>query len=781
MRIHTVFISVILLFTFHLNSLADEQGRDIAIVIDTSSSMSGNDKPRYTVQISKILAELTRPEDKLTVIGMKDSGSCWLGPDDSLTTKLCGPCGRQLGQFKQQLDARIQYTTGTYFSAAIKTALDVLSDKTKERMLLIIADSSGLDCKNSFTDLQNLHNSGAMVAAINLGGSAGAFDSHPAFDFTSAALNSEQLIQAVAQVYQKFLGGKQVQAGQTEPKIEFKLPDLVSEAFLVVAADGLIGSIHPAAGNPAAKQIDFQYGSGQTLGLDNHKRAYQIIRLERPLGGTWRFNVPGLSDSAGWMLIQETAIGVRFITPPILAKGVITPIEIELYDENTGKRLTDTPPGIKLTLKIGGQDVDFTDDGLKHDKKNNDGILTGELKLDIPGKQTVDVHVETDFIDQTVTLETEVVESAWELRVDSRGKTEVDMSTLLKATLEPIGDTSQLSRPSQIAVDTGQGVVILRDDGSSGDVHANDLVYTGTWLPALLGIQNLSYTAVPAAAIQPVSKEIEVLGHLEFGAAVPIDFGETHGDNPGLPGTFDLSSAIVKGSYEISVSSTFDKWGSTLEILHDNEWIELAATPLNLKLEQHGNRSWPVRIRTGRCPAANSADTQFGIIAKATNLAGDILQLATPIKVIIHPTHWFTCWWSVIAGGVGVLVGLFIIYGFISPSRFSPRLGVVLSPEEDMSEGFFHPIRAQRGTGSGFYRDARAYICQDFRISGRAGGALVRLRAEGKRVRLLPVGMVLRQTVEGEWERLPAEENAARVGTVYRNELGSLFFEVRNG
>jgi len=785
-RIWLIVISILLPIIVNSNSFAEESSREIAIIIDTSGSMSGNDNPRYTVQISKILSELIGPADNLTVIELSNQSGCNISADMSLTMSTGGG---KVDRFKQQVDRRIKYHLALdNFTAAVRTGIKILSSTSrKQRMLLILADSGGFDCReDSPVELQKLHDdSGAMIAAINLGNSAGAFSSYSAFDFTTGVLNSEQLIQAVAQVYQKFLGGKKVQTGRVKQGIEFTLPDFVSEAFLVVAADGLINSINPSNGNPAAKLVDLKHGSGQTTGLDNQIRAYQIIRLERPLAGTWRFDVPGLSTSAGWMLIQETAIGVRFITPPILAKGVITPIEIELYDKKTGKRLTDTPPGIKLNLKIDGHDVEFTDDGLKHDKKSNDGVLTGELKLDNPGKQTVNVHVETDFIDQTVTLEAEVVEASWKLRVDSPEKTEVDTPTLLKVALESVGDTSQLSRPKQITVNIGYGEVILQDDGSSGDAQANDLVYTGTWHPELLGVQNLSYAAVPSAATQAVSKEIEVLGHLEFGAAVPIDFGETGGNNPGLPGTFDLSNATVKGSYEISVSSTFDKWGSALEILDDSDskWKKLSATPLTLKLEQHGNRTWQVRISTGKCPAANSADVQFEIIAKATNPAGEILQLATPIKVIIHPTHWFTCWWPVIAGAIGVLIGAFIIYGIISPSRFSRRLGVVISQEEDISEGFFHPIRATRGSGSGFYRDARVYICADYRLSGSAKGGFVRLRAEGKRVKLQAVGGagVWRKTMEDEWEQLPQGEISARNGVLYKDDLGTLFFDIRNG
>ena len=100
-----------------------------------------------------------------------------------------------------------------------------------------------------------------------------------------------------------------------------------------------------------------------------------------------------------------------------------------------------------------------------------------------------------------------------------------------------------------------------------------------------------------------------------------------------------------------------------------------------------------------------------------------------------------------------------------------------------MNEGFFHPIKAQRGTGSGFYRDARVYIRQDFRLSGSAKGELARLRASGSRVciRPAPGTLVYRQNLDGEWEELPPEETSAHFGVVYKDSMGRVYFELRNG
>ena len=54
-----IFITVlcIVLLCF-LSPTSHAKGRHIAIIIDTSGSMSSSDKPRYTVQLSQIISEL---------------------------------------------------------------------------------------------------------------------------------------------------------------------------------------------------------------------------------------------------------------------------------------------------------------------------------------------------------------------------------------------------------------------------------------------------------------------------------------------------------------------------------------------------------------------------------------------------------------------------------------------------------------------------------------------------------------------------------------------------
>ncbi|HEX6159211.1 MAG TPA: VWA domain-containing protein, partial [Thermoanaerobaculia bacterium] len=228
--------------------------RNLAIIVDTSGSMQQNDQKRYTMQLSQVLADLMNAGDELSVIRMPGDffSSCSAGPSSSLVLQL-DP--RDRAAFKNNLDGLIQFNTGTYFAAPIRTAISLLKrHSAPQRMLLVIADSGGLgSCESTLTrELLELKQSGVAIAAINLGSSGGAFDTNPAFDFTTSALDAQGLIEAVAMVYQRFLGAKQVQTGRVQGEIRVDIAPFVDEAFLVVAADGPISGIQQVPGNPGA-------------------------------------------------------------------------------------------------------------------------------------------------------------------------------------------------------------------------------------------------------------------------------------------------------------------------------------------------------------------------------------------------------------------------------------------------------------------------------------------------------------------------------------------------
>lgn len=775
MRRHSSIVVVILAV---LATSARAASRHIAIIVDTSGSMQQNDRARYTMQLSQVLSDLVDDGDQLAVIRMPPGlwASCSAGPSSSLVLQLDAS---NRAAFKSGLDSLIRFNTGTFFGAPVHTAIPLLQpDPSSQRMLLIISDAGGFgDCEEVLTrELLALKRSGTTIAAINLGGEAGAFDRNPAFDFTTAALNSQGLIEAVALVYQRFLGAKHVQTGRVQDEISVDIAPFVDEAFLVVAADGPIGSFEQSSGNPGATSVDLNHrGGGATRGLDGIVRGYRIVRLERPAAGRWHFRISGTGGSAGWMLLQDSAIGARLVSPSNVPKGVPAPLEVELFDQHTGQKITDTSklPGLQVTIDADGRKLTLSDDGQGGDRKANDGVLTATATFDKTGDMPLSLHVQSDLLDRNFAAGVKVVEASWKIDVRSPRSAEVDHPVDLSAAVTPIGSDAALHPPERIDVMTGGPVVPLRPSG--------DRTFSGSWIPRQTGTVNLDYVAVGGSRAVTASAPMEVRGRLKFGAPVPVQFGRV-GSKSETTRQLDLSSADVRGDYEVKVTTPFERTRSLLEIDLGDGWVALGRDPRTFHLTEGGRRAWPLRLRVGECPHSLTPGTSVEIVIAGVGADGRPVRTSIPVRAEIVPDPWLHCWWPVLAVAALLLVAGIIVHGFWVPSRFSPRLGVMLSPEEDINEGFFHPIRAHRGTGSGFYRDARVYICQDFRLAGQPRNAIARLRADHKQVRISPAGgrVIWRQNADGEWEQISPAESTARFGDLYRDDAATLFFQLRN-
>jgi hypothetical protein len=761
---------------------ARARDRNVVVLIDTSGSMLQSDRPRYTVQLSQIVGDLLDDSDQLTVVRLGGFGICWEGPSSALALRL--DAGDRAG-FKRSLDRLISYGGGNTFAAPIRTAMQTLTlNPARKRMLLMIADSGGLDpCEGPLTkELVKLHDSGAMVAAINIGSSAGAFDRNPAFDFTTAAENPEELVKSVAEVYQRFLGARKVQTGKLQGGgVEVEMDAYVREAFLVVAADGPLSRLDPGPGNPGAKDLNLDYrGGGQTEGLDGQTRGYRIVRFTRPGPGRWRFRVPGLASDAAWMLLQEDTLGVRMISPGKVPEGTESTLEAELYDTETGQPVHDLSkvPGVAVSVQIDGQDVPLRDDGTGGDRKAGDGVFSVSHTFQGRGKHDLPIHLRTQSIDRTVKGELEVVEAGWRLVPPPPGRAEVGTPMKLTVRVEPLGGPSAPRvPPERIDVKIGGLVQTILHAGASG---ASGGHYEGTWTPPALGTQNLELVPVGGSLAAPATTQVEVVGSLEFGPPVPVRFPRLHGGGQGTA-ALDLATAKVKGSFDLQVTSGFDLSGGQLEMETAAGWVPLGRKPLAIRLEAGGARSWPLRLRVGSCPAACSPSAAHSLVVEGVGADGKPRRTEIPLRAEVIPDPWLKCWWPVLAAVALALLAAFVIYGFWSPSRFASRLVVQISPEIDMSEGFAHPVRGTRGSGNGFYRDAMIYV-GNFELTRKAAGALARLRAHRSQVRIQPMnGTALwRQTLDGEWDQLTPGETTIRPGVIHRNDFGTLFFEVRN-
>lgn len=268
-------------------------------------------------------------------------------------------------------------------------------------------------------------------------------------------------------------------------------------------------------------------------------------------------------------------------------------------------------------------------------------------------------------------------------------------------------------------------------------------------------------------------------GRVSFGPASPVELGEVAAGSS-AESALGLDGTTVEGWGRVRVTTDLDVAGVVLEVMTDDGWKALGSQAVELPLDPDGTRRWAVRVRVGNCTAGVPAEASPRLRLEAPGPTGATTSLEVPLRLRVEASPWLRCFGEALVGVGGLIVLGIVIHGLVSPSRFGPRVGVVLSPEEDLGEGFFHPIRAQRGSGSGFYRDARIYVGRDYRLTSRAAGSLARLRATKTRVLIEPAGSLLRRTADGEWEPVPAEESWMRPGVTYRDEGGTVFFELTN-
>ena len=746
-------------------TLAAER-REIAVVMDTSSSMIHNDEPRYAVQVSKILADLAAEGDpfsvsRLTERGASSSENCAAAPDASLQTRL-DSSGRS--SFKNLLDGQSIYNiTVNYFAAAVHTARATFTTTPARRMLLFIADSGGFDdCEGPLgRELAALRAQGVYVAAINLGGSVGSFGGNPGIENAIAARNSRELIGATAQIYQRFLGAKNVQSGAVSGAVQVRIDEFVREAFLVVAADGPMGRLEGDPSNPGAEAIDLDYrGGGATRGLDGRTRAYRMVKLTRPKPGTWRFRAPGVDG--GYMLVQDFALSARLVNQSV-SVGAPSRLTWEVVDEATGQRVTDPTVlrGLEIEVESGGQRQ-------KLQQENGQFHLTKTFSR--KGTESLRARLTSATMDRESMVEVKVTDPAYRLRPTGEVRAEVGRPMKWTVTLDAPSGAS-VAPPEKIVAElpAGGNVELLRQaDGR----------YEGTWTPERTGSFNMRVTS-PDARLEASEIAVNVLAGFDPGPLTPIRIGPVKSQSE-AQARLHLPRAEVRGLVKAQLSTNWSRRRATLEIDLGTGWRPLNDTPLNVEFDRPP--AWPLRLRTEACPASCTFAEPFHFTLTTPLVTGGSRQTEIPLQVEIVADPWWICWWKPIALGLGAALLGFLIHGIVSPIRFPARAGLQLSPEADLGEGFFQAFLRQRGRRSGFYRDARLFLHPDFRLNGEAKGAIACVRAGRASIRLEPMnGAALwRQRMDGEWELVPHGKHAImRPGAVFRNENESMFFELR--
>ena len=187
------------------------------------------------------------------------------------------------------------------------------------------------------------------------------------------------------------------------------------------------------------------------------------------------------------------------------------------------------------------------------------------------------------------------------------------------------------------------------------------------------------------------------------------------------------------------------------------------------------------------CLIANSNAPSFsgkGEHGLDLRLAGSTSSDAiAPIRVswVVQGLTWWQRQRRTMLALLSLVVFFIGIYGYVHPQRFPRSLAITfVSRRQEMDQQTPQSIARSGGTGVGWYRDARAYLHQDFRLDGKRAGAVAVLTAisSGTQVQGGEGSTLYRETIEGNWEPLPVGGRRAGGGEVYRVGDEGPFFRI---
>ena len=178
-----------------------------------------------------------------------------------------------------------------------------------------------------------------------------------------------------------------------------------------------------------------------------------------------------------------------------------------------------------------------------------------------------------------------------------------------------------------------------------------------------------------------------------------------------------------------------------------------------------------VCLKTTDQAPSSTADGELWLELRVAGSALDSHRVPIHLHWQVEGLTFWQRWGRLILTILGILLLLVIIAGYVVPHRFSGSLAVAFVPDrEELDEQSPQPVLQWRGVGIGFYRHARAFLHPDYRLSGKAQGALASLHAQRASVDVKPgrSQSLHRESLDGDWENVAPQGRRVRAGDVYR-------------
>jgi hypothetical protein len=339
---------------------------------------------------------------------------------------------------------------------------------------------------------------------------------------------------------------------------------------------------------------------------------------------------------------------------------------------------------------------------------------------------------------------------------------------------EPLRDPEVLAE-AELSVEVQGSTVRLHDDGREGDEVAGDGRFSGLASFRGFGPETVRLRLKTPLVDRTVEAVVQVggrfvttgepvevdLGRLGVGAKAckPLRFAVEHEGQ--VPLALDLLASLPNG-HELAVRTPRG------EIAVGREGLPVAPGDV---LE--------VCLATGSRVASSEARGEPWLRLGVASSADPRQQVTIRLRWQVAGLSFWARWGWLILLILAILAVLIVIAGYVVPERLQPSLALILVPErEEIEEQSPQPVKQWRGVGIGFYRNARAHLHPDFRLSGNARGAVATLLALRGGTRVLPgKGVSLfREALDGGFEPVAPDGRTAQQGDVYRvGERGPFF------
>jgi hypothetical protein len=307
----------------------------------------------------------------------------------------------------------------------------------------------------------------------------------------------------------------------------------------------------------------------------------------------------------------------------------------------------------------------------------------------------------------------------------------------------------------------------LRDDGTGGDEQAGDgkfstrITFRGTGaVPVRVRLES-------PLVDRSVEAQVEVSGEFRYaGGTLDVDLGRLGaGEESCRPLAFQTEQR-GEVPFELHVLRGLPP-GLGLEVRAAAGVLRPGGDPVVLAPDAHPE---VCLVASPHAPSSVTRSQPWLELAMAGSAeAGHRVPVSLSWEVA-GLSFWQRWGWLILTI-LAVLALLFAVAGFVLPHRFPGTLALTFVPDRgELDEQSPQPIQQWQGVRIGFYRNARAFLHGDFRLSGTPQGALASLHAESQGARVVPgkgAGLA-RETLEGGWEEVPAAGRKVRAGDVFR-------------